>query len=1008
MNFRRVLLLSGAIAIVLFVCILLVSLIAYFIQRAGATLTLAPAFSPCLITPVILFSLVLSAFLYREQRRMAPFWTVLALTFLRFLLIFLISILLLQPSLRWEYHVTNAGSLWLVVDQSPSMQTSDPQSTPAERLHWADGMGLISRPDRPDTLSTQAGVLADELDAITPDPGTSSSSRAAIDAFADRVDAWTHKLDKLHGQLETAQSSLNMYHTNAGTNAVKEIVDASNLAQSNAAATRNATSLNEARNALNAFQIGGALRKTREALQPAITAADNSALAQMRSTTDWAATDLRLSSAPRADNAFSFLAGNDARAADALQTLIKQYHLHVASFSDKAQSAGIVDASSLADTLRSAFAPSGQATDMAGALQFVAEQISADEAASIILVTDGRNNVGSDPISPARNLAARGIRVYGLLIGSHEVSPDAAVEPVDFPDWIYAGDTVRPRALIRLDGLAGQTAQVEVRRGGQLLDTRAIRAAAAHDMVPFDFADTPPESEKVLEYEIRIAPMAGEVNTQNNVATFRVAVKKDKIYTLMVEDRPRWEFRYLSAYLSRRAGMKVQTVLLQPVVVAGVGAPAPVMASPDNPRTEAQILPATLEQWQKFDLIILGDIGPDTLTAPMQQYLAATVRDKGATLITIAGQQSMPGGYGGSVLADLLPVTLDARFTPEQIARHGRYGFLPETAPTAGMSVLAQLGVDTGSNARAWQNMPAWYWHSACTEAKPAASVVWSIGEMEPVRAGGSAGPGGGAVVAQANRRALLATMSIGLGRSLYLSSDQTWRLRQVGGVNLHDRFWGQVLNWAVGSDLPAGGKYVRFGTNQPTYEQTQPVMVTARILKDDLTPYTGLSFSAVARPVRGTNGTPAPTVEARFEPMESPGYYQATLSGLPIGDDEISLRGAEVERLLNGDPTVTLRSILIKVFPTMNAERRNMNTDPDMLEKIARAGGGFSVDGEYADLLLARLPKIEHAEASILQLGLFTDPSATGTQVAHWSFLALFASIIGLEWGLRKRAGLA
>src|SRR5205814_9703483 len=101
---------------------------------------------------------------------------------------------------------------------------------------------------------------------------------------------------------------------------------------------------------------------------------------------------------------------------------------------------------------------------------------------------------------------------------------------------------------------------------------------------------------------------------------------------------------------------------------------------------------------------------------------------------------------------------------------------------------------------------------------------------------------------AEANRHALLATMTIGLGKSLYIASDQTWRLRQVGGANMHDRFWGQVLRWAVGSDLPAGGKYVRFGASQPVYDQTQPVVITARVLKDDLTPYTGVAFSALAR----------------------------------------------------------------------------------------------------------------------------------------------------------------
>ncbi|HEY4329249.1 MAG TPA: hypothetical protein VGN88_05900 [Phycisphaerae bacterium] len=147
--------------------------------------------------------------------------------------------------------------------------------------------------------------------------------------------------------------------------------------------------------------------------------------------------------------------------------------------------------------------------------------------------------------------------------------------------------------------------------------------------------------------------------------------------------------------------------------------------------------------------------------------------------------------------------------------------------------------------------------------------------------------------------------------------------------------------------------------------------------------------------------------MEATFQPMESPGYYQATMTGLPIGDVEISVKGEEVERLLNSDPTVTLKTLLIKIYPTMNAERRNMNTDPATLEAVAQKGGGFSLDGQYADVLLSQLPKIQHVETSVYQLGFFTDPTASGTKLAHWSFLALFALIITIEWALRKWAGL-
>jgi hypothetical protein len=246
--------------------------------------------------------------------------------------------------------------------------------------------------------------------------------------------------------------------------------------------------------------------------------------------------------------------------------------------------------------------------------------------------------------------------------------------------------------------------------------------------------------------------------------------------------------------------------------------------------------------------------------------------------------------------------------------------------------------------------------------------------------------------------------MPIGLGRSLYLASDQSWRLRQVYGTNAHDRFWGQVLRWAVASDLPAGGKFVRFGASQPTYAQGQPVTITARILREDLSPNTGLSFYAHAAPVKGS-GT---AVDAHFvESPDAPGYYRATLGGLPPGDNEISLQGPEVERLLNSDPSVSQKTLLIKILPSLDLEQRNMNTDPSLLARVAQAGGGFSLDANYADILASHLHAIERIESIPEQIGFFTNPDARGTKAAHWTYLLLFALLLTAEWIIRKRAGL-
>jgi len=79
----------------------------------------------------------------------------------------------------------------------------------------------------------------------------------------------------------------------------------------------------------------------------------------------------------------------------------------------------------------------------------------------------------------------------------------------------------------------------------------------------------------------------------------------------------------------------------------------------------------------------------------------------------------------------------------------------------------------------------------------------------------------------------------------MYLASPQTWRLRYVQTPgsdshieDVHRRFWGQVIRWAMGSDLSAGGKFVKFGTNKHSYIGGEPVVITARVLKEDLSPW--------------------------------------------------------------------------------------------------------------------------------------------------------------------------
>jgi hypothetical protein len=651
---------------------------------------------------------------------------------------------------------------------------------------------------------------------------------------------------------------------------------------------------------------------------------------------------------------------------------------------------------------------------MAAPLRYVADHLGQDEPASVVFVGDGRHNNGGDLVEPARQLAARGVRTFALALGSQQVAPDAVVEQIDAPDWVYQDDTVRASALVRLDGLAGKPVTVDFYRGDKKVDSKSITATRERATQVVTFSDKPPEA-GVFEYGVRVSEAADEAVKENNRLGSRVSVKKDKLAVLVVEDLPRWEYRHLVNYLSRDKRVKLQTVLLQPARAEMVQRPQPLRASPKNDGVEAQLLPEKREDWAAFDLVILGDVPKEALGNDDQQNLAAAVKDRGTTLLLMAGPFNMPQRFGGTPLADLVPVELSTGdWAGAALPGHLKKGFRPATTPEGQTSVLSQFTIDEPANAALWASMPAWYWHSEHTQAKRSANVIWSVAEPgdapvpQPTAAALPASAGQPALDAApldvGRERALLATMSVGMGRVMYLASDSTWRMRQVNGQNPHERFWGQVIRWVVGNELPAGGKRLRFGTDKPRYVAGEGVVVTARLFGEDYAPLRGQKLTAV---VRGAGAEPVARADLSELP-EAPGYYRASLAGIPPGAAVLSLEGETVGPLLDQDQVPPPQRVLtLDVQSQLSVEQRNINADRAALASLAEAGGGVALDGPYAAVLAASLPDLNYTTETIEELGLFADPNDRHTRLAHWAFLALFAAVASAEWVIRKAAGL-
>jgi hypothetical protein len=242
------------------------------------------------------------------------------------------------------------------------------------------------------------------------------------------------------------------------------------------------------------------------------------------------------------------------------------------------------------------------------------------------------------------------------------------------------------------------------------------------------------------------------------------------------------------------------------------------------------------------------------------------------------------------------------------------------------------------------------------------------------------------------------------MGRVMYLASDSTWRMRQVNGQNPHERFWGQVIRWVVDNELPAGGKLVRFGADKPRYVAGDNVVVTARLLGEDFSPLAGQKLKVVARAPSNTNTVAQSEL---VELPDAPGYYRATLAGVPAGRLELSLQGDAAERLLAADPAATQKTFAVDVQSQLSVEQRNVNADRAAMRRVAEAGGGACLDGPYADVLAAHVPRLNYETQRVEQVGLFTPPTERYARLSHWAFLAAFVILASAEWIIRKSAGL-
>jgi len=638
------------------------------------------------------------------------------------------------------------------------------------------------------------------------------------------------------------------------------------------------------------------------------------------------------------------------------------------------------------------------ATDLAGALASVLEQTSPDELAGVVMVTDGRHNRPDRVEDAARRFGILDAPVGILAVGSAEPPRDASILAVRAPDSIHLGDPMRVAVDAKFDGYKGRTAKVALLQGDEVLEEREIPIPQDRHREEIRFARVPDEG-GVGRYTVAITGLEDERFAENNRWDFETSITDARTNVLIVEGHPRWEFRYLrNLFHGRDKSIHLQYVLFNPDRIAGqTEEPLPATASRPFGEARATRLPASEEEWRKFDVIILGDLAPDALSENEWGIIDRCVRERAALLVLVAGPRHFPRMIASRTGRDLVPAEVEWG-KPEFIKSSGAPLRFELTAEGSRHPVTRQ-SVGGKSDAALWSSFPTLSWRHPVTSLKEGSEVLLNAtrdGEA-PAIVGNEGLDAALDALAQRRKRetesALLVTRQTGRGKTALLLTDRTWRLREGAGDTFHHRFWGNLVRWGAGPILRSGGERVRLGTDQLTYTPDDRPRVTARLRDATLKPVSDATLVAeLVRDGKVVATVPLAAVkdsnglhEGSFDRQREPGRY------------EVRVKGTATERLIREDGGTQPVAAFQVVGSRGPVELADTTPDPALMETIASLSGGKVVPperaGELASLFLSdRTKRTEIRESTLWDNAIV---------------LLLLASVLGSEWILRRSGGL-
>jgi uncharacterized membrane protein len=601
----------------------------------------------------------------------------------------------------------------------------------------------------------------------------------------------------------------------------------------------------------------------------------------------------------------------------------------------------------------------GSQTRLGTALQGARDELAGLPVAGVVLVSDGADTSDASLTEALLGMKAEKLPVFTVGVGSSALVRDIQIDRVSTPRTVLKNASLLVDVVVTQTGYPGKTVSVDVEDEGRIVGSQQVTfpsdGSPATARVRATASEAGPRT-----FKFKVTPQSDEVVAQNNVRDALIDVRDNREKILYFEGEPRFEMKFL-----RRA--IVDDKNLQVVALQRTADNKFLRIEVDNPDELLGGFPKTREELFSYRGLIIGSVEAGAFTGDQLQMIADFVDRRGGGLLMLGGARSFgEGGYGGTPVADALPLTIDAKTRASDPAALARLKIAPTRAGESHAST--QIAQSEAASLARWRDLPQVTSVNAPLTPKAGATVLLSgtdeRGRTQPV----------------------LTWQQYGRGKAVALTLQDTWQWQMHASISLedqtHENYWRQMLRWLV--DGVPGVVDVRAAADR--VEPGEAVTIEATVVDPT---YVELNDATVLAHVVRPGGS---TTDVQLQwTGERDGQYRGTFVSSEAGSYEVAVDASRNAKVL-GSGKIYVRA------GASDAEYFDPTMHEGPLRRIAEETGGRFYTPDTVAGIAEDVRYAGRGVTSVEERELWNMPI----------ILIALMGIICAEWGYRRAVGLS